>query len=88
MSNTEFIENREFMLTTKDNPYNPWTNYDDWFAYDMHPRDLTYRVINEITSFGSSTKDAATNVADTGSRFSEVIQNRYHSQDMTEPHPN
>ena len=35
MSNTESIENREFMLTTKDNPYNPWTNYDDWFAYDM-----------------------------------------------------
>ena len=57
-----------------------------WFGYDMHPRDLTYRVINEITSFGSSTKEAATDVANTGSRFSEVIQNRYNSQDMTEPH--
>ena len=22
------------MLTTIDNPYNPWTNYDEWFAWD------------------------------------------------------
>ena len=27
-------DERDFMLTTKDNPYNPWTNYDDWYAYD------------------------------------------------------
>ena len=32
MSDTN--DKREFMLTTKDNPYNPWTNYDEWFAYD------------------------------------------------------
>lgn len=28
-------DERDFMLTTKDNPYNPWTNYDEWYAYDM-----------------------------------------------------
>ena len=22
------------MLTTIDNPYNPWTHYDEWFAWD------------------------------------------------------
>ena len=22
------------MLTTIDNPYNPWTQYDEWFAWD------------------------------------------------------
>lgn len=22
------------MLTTTDNPYNPFTNYDDWYAFD------------------------------------------------------
>lgn len=27
-------DEREFMLTTKDNPYNPWTEYDSWYAYD------------------------------------------------------
>ena len=24
----------EFMLTTLDNPYNPFTHYDDWLNYD------------------------------------------------------
>lgn len=23
-----------YMLTTKDNPYNPFVNYDLWYAYD------------------------------------------------------
>lgn len=27
-------DERDFMLTTKDNPYNPWTEYDQWFTYD------------------------------------------------------
>jgi hypothetical protein len=32
-------DERDFMLTTKDNPFNPWTQYDDWYAYD---RDKGY----------------------------------------------
>jgi hypothetical protein len=32
-------DEREFMLTTKDNPFNPWTDYDDWYAFD---RDKGY----------------------------------------------
>jgi hypothetical protein len=24
----------EYMLTTEDNPFNPWTQYDEWAAYD------------------------------------------------------
>lgn len=35
MNATDTNDKRDFMLTTKDNPYNPWTNYDEWFAYDM-----------------------------------------------------
>ncbi|MBP5399420.1 MAG: hypothetical protein J6Y53_03285 [Alphaproteobacteria bacterium] len=59
-----------------------------WFAYDIHPKDLTYRMIGSVSNFGSSTQEKSSNVVDAASRFSEVIQNRYHSQDMTEPHPN
>ena len=25
---------KALMLTTKDNPYNPFTNFDEWFAFD------------------------------------------------------
>lgn len=32
-------DERDIMLTTKDNPFNPWTDYDDWYAYD---RDKGY----------------------------------------------
>ena len=24
----------EYMLTTIDNPFNPFTNFDDWYAFD------------------------------------------------------
>lgn len=27
-------ETQEFMLTTEDNPYNPFTHWDEWFAFD------------------------------------------------------
>ena len=26
---------REVMLTTKDNPYNPFDNFDSWYMFDM-----------------------------------------------------
>jgi hypothetical protein len=26
----------EFMLTTVDNPYDPFTQWDEWFAWDLH----------------------------------------------------
>lgn len=28
-------DERRFMLTTKDNPFNPFTDYDDWYAFDQ-----------------------------------------------------
>jgi len=27
-------DDTEHMLTTVDNPWNPWTDYDAWYAYD------------------------------------------------------
>ena len=27
-------KNRAVMLTTTDNPYNPFKNFDEWFMYD------------------------------------------------------
>lgn len=28
-------DQEEFMLTTKDNPYNPFTQWDDWYGFDV-----------------------------------------------------
>lgn len=32
-----------YMLTTVDNPYNPFTQYDEWRAYDEYSSRLTGR---------------------------------------------
>jgi hypothetical protein len=38
----------EYMLTTVDNPFNPFTHYDEWFAYDQflghHSNSLLARI--------------------------------------------
>lgn len=35
MSNTESTQSTEYMLTTVDNPFNPFTRFDEWLEYDM-----------------------------------------------------
>ena len=39
MNNVIEKDDREFMLTTEDNPFDPWTQYDNWYAFD---RDKGY----------------------------------------------
>jgi hypothetical protein len=29
------VDSEEHMLTTVDNPWNPFTNYDEWYQYDQ-----------------------------------------------------
>lgn len=28
-------ESKDYMITTYDNPFNPWTNYDEWETFDI-----------------------------------------------------
>lgn len=38
-----------YMLSTEDNPWNPWTDYDEWWAWDegagYHSASLLARVV-------------------------------------------
>ena len=34
MTNELTSEVKDFMLTTRDNPYNPFVQFDEWFAFD------------------------------------------------------
>jgi len=36
MIDTDLPSRPEFMLTTVDNPYDPFTQWDEWFAWDQH----------------------------------------------------
>jgi hypothetical protein len=46
----EVPERPEYMLTTVDNPYDPFTQFDEWFAWDQtagyHTPGLLARVAN------------------------------------------
>lgn len=35
-TNTNATTRPEYMLTTVDNPYDPWTQWDEWFSWDMN----------------------------------------------------
>ena len=53
--------NSEIMLTTVDNPFNPFTEYDEWYAYDQRMGYNTPAFLDRvaITSYDLSEPDQA-----------------------------
>jgi hypothetical protein len=39
----------DFILTTRDNPYNPFTHWDEWLAFDTEKRYATCELIARLT---------------------------------------
>lgn len=52
---------REVMLTTKDNPYDPFEQFDEWYAWDVasgyNTCGLLARVSENCTEFGEELQD-------------------------------
>ena len=44
------IEVRDYMLTTRDNPYDPWTQWDEWYSYDQQKGYGTCEYLARIAS--------------------------------------
>ena len=53
-------EVKEFMLTTEDNPFNPFTDFDNWYAFDV--------------SHGYNTTSYLARIAKTSDELSELDQ--------------
>lgn len=55
------------MITTIDNPWNPFTHYDDWFAYDeaagYHTNSYLARVANHSSELSEADQDLAIDTA-------------------------
>ena len=49
MSNT----NEDYMLTTYDNPYNPFTDFETWFKTDVLLGHNSCQLLNEIANVNS-----------------------------------
>lgn len=41
-------ETRQYTITTYDNPWNPWTHYDEWEAFDLLYGYKTWQKIAKI----------------------------------------
>lgn len=48
----------EFMLTTVDNPYDPFTQWDEWYAWDMHAGYHTPGLLARVVRTSDDLSDA------------------------------
>lgn len=57
----------EHMLTTVDNPYNPYTHWDEWFVYDTtaghHTCGLLARVAKNSDELSDTDQEKANEIA-------------------------
>lgn len=44
---------REARITTVDNPYDPFTQWDEWLAYDMAKGHFTFALLGRIARLAS-----------------------------------
>lgn len=60
-------DDSEYMLTTVDNPWNPFTNYDEWYTFDnTHGYDtpgLLARISNSSIDLSDSDFESSINQA-------------------------
>ena len=42
----------EWLLTTSDNPYNPFTQWDEWYAFDVSAGHHTCALLDRVTIDG------------------------------------
>lgn len=71
----EEVENSSsdaYMLTTIDNPYSPWTQWDEWFAYDLEKGYGTCAYLARIASTSPDMTDEE-NAIEISKAIDEII---------------
>ena len=63
---------RVVALSTKDNPFNPITQFDDWYRFDMDKGYSSCSYLARITNSSESNNETA-NVDDVESAIDEII---------------
>ena len=53
----------EYMLTTIDNPFNPFTNFDDWYAFDTSKGYNTCAYLDRICNSSENCTEEEENQA-------------------------
>lgn len=63
VSDTDVPDRPEYMLTTVDNPFNPFTQYDEWFAWDNEAGYHTPGLLARIAKTSDELSDADQDLA-------------------------
>lgn len=63
MADAELPDRPEYMLTTVDNPYDPFTQWDDWFAWDDAAGYCTPGLLARITRMSAELSEADQHLA-------------------------
>lgn len=63
MTISEPVASDEMMLTTVDNPYDPFTDWDNWFAYDEQSGYHTCGLLARLALTSNSLSDEANELA-------------------------
>lgn len=63
MADTELPDRPEYMLTTVDNPFDPFTQWDEWFAWDAtagyHTPGLLARIAHQSPNLSEADQHLA-----------------------------
>lgn len=73
ITNNTNVDDTEYMLTTVDNPYNPFTNWDQWFAYDLQCGYDTPSFLARIVQTSYEISDSAQQV-DINNAIDEIVE--------------
>jgi hypothetical protein len=61
------VDMTEYMLTTVDNPYNPFTEWDEWYAFDLrsgyHTPSFLARLVNDSDELSEADEHLAIKLA-------------------------
>lgn len=57
------MSDTQYMLTTVDNPYNPHTHYDEWYAWDVEHGYHTCSLLARLTITSNELSDADQDLA-------------------------
>jgi uncharacterized protein (DUF2267 family) len=50
-------DSAEFMLSTIDNPWNPWNNYDEWYQFDRSQHYDTTGFLARVANISNDLSD-------------------------------
>jgi hypothetical protein len=57
-SDSDTLDRPEYMLTTVDNPYDPFTQWDEWYAWDRQAGYHTPGLLDRIARLSDELSDA------------------------------